>query len=209
VHESQSRLWENMVGRSKGFWHHFYPELQSTFAGTLDDVDVHTFYHAINYVSPSFIRVEADEVTYPLHIMLRFELEQDILSGRLAVKDAPEAWNTKFKSYLGVVPPTDALGVLQDVHWSSGIMGYFPTYSMGTMLAAQLYECALKDHPSIPDEIQSGKFDTLLHWMNTHIHHYGRKYLPAELVKRTTGEALTHSYFMNYLRTKYGEIYAL
>lgn len=209
VHESQSRLWENMVGRSRGFWQHYYPSLQETFDGVLDDVDLETFYRAINYVSPSFIRVEADEVTYPLHIMLRFEIEQDILSGQLTVKEAPAAWNDKFKSYFGAVPPTDTLGLLQDVHWSSGLMGYFATYLLGTLLSAQLYHHARQAHPQIPDEIQHGQFATLLQWMRTHIHQHGRKYLPDELIQKATGEPLSHRYFMDYLRQKYGEIYAL
>lgn len=209
IHESQSRLWENMVGRSRGFWEYFYPPLRETFPGVLDDVSVEQFYRAINYVAPSFIRVEADEVTYPLHIMLRFELEQDVLHGKLAVQDLPEAWNAKFEAYLGITPPDDAQGLLQDIHWSSGIMGYFPTYSIGTLLAAQLYEATLKDHPALPQEIAAGKFDTLLGWMNSHIHAHGRKFMPNELVKRATDESLQHRYFIDYLRRKYGEIYAL
>lgn len=209
VHESQSRLWENIVGRSRGFWKRFYGDLQQTFAGILDDVSVEDFYRAINRVSASYIRVDADEVTYPLHIMLRFELEQDIFNGKLAVKDAPEAWNAKMESYLGIRPRNHAEGVLQDVHWSSGIMGYFPTYAMGTMLSAQLYNAALADHPSIPSEINQGEFSTLLQWMNTHVHAYGRKYMPADLVVKATGQPLQHHAYMNYLRAKFGEIYGL
>lgn len=209
VHESQSRLWENIVGRSRGFWKRFYAELQQTFAGVLDNVSLENFYRAINRVGATYIRVDADEVTYPLHIMLRFELEQDIFNGKLAVKDAPEAWNAKMQDYLGISPRNNAEGVLQDVHWSSGIMGYFPTYAIGTMLSAQLYESALTEHPSIPAEIEQGRFDTLLQWMNTNVHAYGRKYMPADLVKRATGQPLQHHAYMNYLRAKFGEIYGL
>lgn len=209
VHESQSRLWENIVGRSWRFWQHFYPKLQQTFDGVLDDVRVESFYRAINRVAASYIRVEADEVTYPLHIMLRFELEQDIFNGKLAVKDAPAAWNAKMEDYFGICPQDDAEGVLQDVHWSSGIMGYFPTYALGTLLAAQLYESVLQDHPAIPSEIEQGRFNTLLHWMNTHVHVYGRKYMPAELVQRATGQPLQHHAYMRYLRAKFGEIYGI
>ncbi len=209
VHESQSRMWENIVGRSRDFWEHFYPQLQLKFDGTLDDVSLESFYRAINYVQPSLIRVEADEVTYCLHIMLRFELEIDLLTEKLAVKDLPEAWNAKMESYLGIVPPTNREGVLQDVHWSSGILGYFPTYALGTLLSAQLYEAALQAHPNIPFEIAQGKFDTLLQWNREHVHQHGRKYTPAELTKRATGQPLQHDAFMRYLRTKYGEIYEL
>jgi carboxypeptidase Taq len=209
VHESQSRLWENIVGRSRGFWEYFYPQLQATVDGRLDDVDLDTFYRAINYVSPSLIRVEADEVTYCLHIMLRFEIEQDLLNGVIAVKDAPEAWNAKMQAYLGITPPDNRNGVLQDIHWSMGILGYFPTYALGTMLSAQLYERALQDHPHIPAEIKTGKFDTLLGWMNTNIHAHGRKFMPTELIQRATGKPLSHRAFMDYLRGKFSRIYDL
>lgn len=209
VHESQSRLWENIVGRSRGFWEHYYPQLQMAFDGTLDDVSLEDFYRAVNYVQPSLIRVEADEVTYCLHIMVRFELELDLLTQKLAVKDLPAAWNAKMESYLSISPPTDREGVLQDVHWSAGILGYFPTYALGTLLSAQLYEAALQAHPNIPDEISQGKFDTLLKWNREHVHQYGRKYMPAELTLRATGQPLGHQAFMRYLRQKYSEIYEL
>jgi carboxypeptidase Taq len=209
VHESQSRLWENVVARSRGFWEYFYPSLRETFNGVLDDVSLDDFYRAVNKVQPSFIRVEADEVSYCLHIMLRFDLEKDLLTGKLAVKDAPEAWNAKMEKYLGIVPETDTLGILQDVHWSSGILGYFPTYALGTLLSAQLYYRALEDHPEIPDEIRQGKFGTLLTWMNDNIHVHGRKYMPAELIQRATGKPLGHEDYMTYLHGKFGPIYNL
>ena len=207
VHESQSRLWENIVGRSYGFWEVFYGDLQAAYPGVLDDVSLDAFYQAINKVQRSFIRVEADEVTYPLHIMLRFEMEKDLLMGNLAVKDAPAAWNARMEEYLGITPAHDSDGILQDVHWSAGIFGYFSTYALGTLLASQLYEKALSEHSTIPDEIRQGQFDTLLQWMHTHIHVHGRKFMPAELVQRATGESLTYQPFMRYLRTKFGEIY--
>lgn len=209
IHESQSRLWENVIGRSYGFWKVFYGKLQETYAGVLDDVALDDFWRAINKVQPSLIRVEADEVTYPLHIMLRFELEMDIISGNLNLKDAPDAWNAKFEQYLGITPPTDTVGILQDVHWSSGIIGYFPTYALGTLLSTQLYEAALRDHPELPNEIESGKFDTILHWMNTHIHQHGRKFKPADLIRRATGQDLDHKAYMRYLQNKYSQIYSL
>lgn len=207
IHESQSRLWENIVGRSYGFWEVFYGDLQATYPGVLNDVSLDAFYQAINKVQPSFIRVEADEVTYPLHIMLRFEMEKDLLTGQLAVKDAPEAWNARMEEFLGLTPTHDSDGILQDVHWSAGIFGYFPTYALGTLLSSQLYDKALDDHPGIPEEIRLGKFDTLLNWMNTHIHVHGRKFMPDELVRRATGQPLMYQPFMNYLRTKFGAIY--
>ena len=209
VHESQSRLWENVVARSRGFWEYFYGPLQETFKGVLDDVSLDDFYRAVNKVQPSFIRVEADEVSYCLHIMLRFDMEKDLMTGKLAVKDAPEAWNAKMEEYLGIVPETDTLGILQDVHWSSGILGYFPTYALGTLLSAQLYYRALEDHPTIPDEIRQGKFSTLLSWMNDNIHVHGRKYMPAELIQRATSKPLGHQDYMTYLRGKFGPIYNL
>lgn len=209
VHESQSRLWENLVGRGKPFWQHFYPQLQQTFPEQLGGVDLAAFYRAINFVSRSLIRVEADEVTYNLHIMLRFEMENDLLEGKLAFRDAPDAWNARMQQYLGVTPPSDREGILQDVHWSSGLVGYFPTYALGTLLSVQYWDKALADVPSIPDDIAAGNFAPLLDWLRTNIHVHGRKYLPAELTQRVTGEPLQYRSFMRYLRAKYSEIYGL
>lgn len=209
VHESQSRLWENIVGRSKPFWQHFYPLLQKTFPEQLGNVSLDAFYRAINFVSRSLIRVEADEVTYNLHIMLRFEMENDLLEGKLSFKDAPDAWNSKMEQYLGITPPTDREGILQDVHWSSGLIGYFPTYALGTLLSVQYWDKALADMPSIPDDIAQGNFATLLDWLRANIHQHGRKYWPDELTRRVTGEPLQYRSFMRYLRSKYGEIYEL
>ncbi len=210
VHESQSRMWENLVGRSRGFWQYFYPDLQKLFPEQLGAVNLDAFYKAINAVSRSLIRVEADEVTYNLHIMLRFEMENDLLEGKLAVNDAPDYWNAKMDSYLGITPPDNGKhGVLQDVHWSSGLVGYFPTYSLGNFLSVQYWDKALADVPSIPDDIASGNFATLLDWLRANIHVHGRKYWPTELTERVTGEPIQVRSFMRYLKDKYTPIYDL
>lgn len=209
VHESQSRLWENLVGRSREFWSHNFPRLQTFFPDQLAGVDVETFYRAINRVEPSFIRVEADEVTYNLHIMLRFELENEMLEGKVKIADLPEAWNAKMETYLGVVPPHDALGVLQDVHWSGGMLGYFPTYSLGNLISVQFFDKAKTDIPSLPDQIAAGEFDELLNWLRENVHRHGRKYTPVELVKRVTGDGLTATNYITYIRSKFSEIYGL
>ena len=208
VHESQSRMWENFVGRSKPFWTWAYPQLQATFP-QLSGVDLDSFYKAINKVQPSYIRVEADEATYNLHIMLRFELEMALIAGNVSVAELPQAWNDRFEAFFGITPPTDTLGVLQDVHWSSGLFGYFPTYALGNLLAAQYYRKALTDRPSIPDDIANGKFDTLLGWLRENIHRHGRKFTAEELTQRVTGESIDPKYYLKYLNAKYGEIYGL
>ena len=208
IHESQSRLWENLVGRSRGFWKFAYPRLQRAFPRQLADCSVEAFYRAINRVEPSLIRVEADEVTYNLHIMLRYELEAQLVEDNLAVADLPEAWNGKMRDYLGITPPNDALGVLQDVHWSHGLFGYFPTYSLGNLISVQLYDLARKEIPGIPRDIERGRFSPLLGWLRERVHCHGRKFMPAELVRRVTGEALRAEPFVCYLKTKYGEIYS-
>lgn len=208
VHESQSRLWENIVGRSKGFWKWALPHLKHHFPH-MNAVTVDEMFKAINTVSPSFIRVEADEATYNLHIMLRFELENDIFNGRVAIKDLPREWNGRFEQFLGITPPNDALGVLQDVHWSAGLVGYFPTYALGNLLSVQYYEAALKAHPQIPDEIEQGKFDTLLSWLQSHIHQHGRKFTTDELTRRVTGEGMNATPYIGYLQRKYSAVYGL
>lgn len=208
VHESQSRMWENLVGRSKGFWSWALPQLKECFPH-LESVDLNTFYKAINKSEPSFIRVEADEVNYNLHIILRFEIEMDLITGDLAVKDAPDAWNSKFQDFFGITPSDDAQGVLQDVHWSAGIQGYFPTYALGNLLSVQYYNEALKAHPNIPNDISNGKFDTLLTWLNENIHQHGRKFTSDELTNKVTGEGIQSRDYLDYLKTKYGEIYEL
>jgi carboxypeptidase Taq len=209
VHESQSRLWENLVCRSRGFWRHFFPQVKDSFPKTLADTDAESFWRALCKVSPSLIRVEADEVTYNLHVLLRFELENDLLEGRLSVADAPAAWNARMQEYLGLTPPDDARGVLQDIHWSIGIFGYFPTYSIGNLLSVQLWEKAVSDMPAIPDQIARGEFAPLLGWLRENVHRHGRRYLPNELVQRVTGEPLQSGPYLRYLTEKYSELYAL
>jgi carboxypeptidase Taq len=209
IHESQSRMWENIVGRGRPFWQHFYGQLQATFPEALGQVSLDDFYRAINQSKPSLIRVEADEATYNLHIMVRFDLEVAVLNGQLAIKDLPEAWNAKYEEYLGIRPPNNRLGVLQDIHWSMGIMGYFPTYALGNLLSVQFYNLVLQDHPSLPDEMAAGKFDTLLEWMRKHIHQHGRKYSSRELVKRVTGGEMQTAPFLGYIRQKFGQLYDL
>lgn len=209
VHESQSRLWENIVGRSRGFWHFALPKLKETFPGQFDNVDVETFYRAINRMQPSFIRVEADEATYNLHIMLRFELETELLAGKINVADLPEEWNDRFESYLGITPPTDRQGVLQDVHWSAGLVGYFPTYALGNLLSVQYYNQALKENPQIPDEIAQGNCSTLLKWLNEKIYVHGRKFTADELTRRVTGSSIDSGPYIAYLQQKYSDIYGL
>ena len=209
LHESQSRMWENLVGRSRPFWEHYYPRLQQQFPEQLGGVDLERFYRAVNIVRPSLIRVEADEVTYNLHIMLRFELEKALLEGSLRVEALPEAWAGQMQTDLGLTPPSDAAGVLQDIHWAQGSIGYFPTYSLGNIISVQLFEAAQAAHPSLLDEFRAGRFATLLGWMRDHIHRHGRKFLPREILERATGRALTVEPYLGYLRGKFGEIYGL
>jgi carboxypeptidase Taq len=209
VHESQSRMWENLVGRSKSFWTFFYPKLVKRFPGQLANVTLEQFYRGINKVEPSLIRVEADEATYNLHIMLRMELEIAMLEGRLQAGDLPQAWNQKMSEYLGVTPPNDREGVLQDVHWSGGMMGYFPTYALGNLVSAQLWEKIHQDLPGLDDQIRQGKFDDLLGWLRVNVHQHGAKFQPQVLVKRVTGSTIRPEPYMRYLRTKYAEIYNL
>jgi carboxypeptidase Taq len=209
IHESQSRLWENLVGRSREFWSHYLPLLQDVFPDQLTDVSLEGFYRAVNRVEPSFIRVEADEITYNLHIMLRFELENEMLEGEVRIADLPEAWNAKMEAYLGIVPPDDAQGVLQDIHWSGGMLGYFPTYSLGNLISVQFFDQVKADIPSLADQIAAGEFDELLDWLRENVHQYGRKYTPAELVKRVTGNDLTATNYIAYIKAKFSDIYDL
>lgn len=209
VHESQSRLWENIIGRNKDFWIFWLPHLKKYFPTQLEGVNVNTFYKAINKVEPSLIRIEADEITYNLHIFLRFEIEKLMLEHKIKVRDLPELWNSKMKEYLGIFPENDAKGVLQDIHWSHGMIGYFPTYSLGNMLSVLFYNHAVKDIPAIPDEIKEGNFEPLLNWMREKIHKEGAKYTPDELVKRVTGEPIQTEPFLTYIKKKYSDIYDL
>ena len=210
VHESQSRLWENVVARSRPFWQHFYPALQKAFPDQLGRVPLDGFYRAINKVQRSLIRTDADEVTYNLHIMLRFELELKLLEGRLKIKDLPEAWRAGMQSDLGIAAPDDRDGCLQDVHWYGGnIGGSFQSYTIGNILSAQFYAAATKAHPDIPRDIANGTFSTLHGWLTENIYRYGRKLKPNELVKRATGGPMSMAPYLAYLRTKYGAIYRL
>ena len=210
VHESQSRLWENLVGRSLGFWQYWYPRLQAVFPQQLGDVALDTFYRAINKVQTSLIRTDADEVTYNLHVMLRFDLELELLEGRLAIRDLPEAWRSRYQSDLGITPPDDRDGVLQDVHWYAGLIGgCFQGYTLGNILSAQFYAAALKAQPTIPSDITAGSYESLRNWLGENIYQHGRKYLPTELVERVTGQPIQIEPYMQYLRSKYGALYPL
>lgn len=210
VHESQSRLWENVVGRSRGFWEHFYPLLADTFPEHFETVPLETFYRAINKVERSLIRTDADEVTYNLHVMLRFDLELDLLEGRLKVKDLPEAWRARFEADFGLSPPDDRDGCLQDVHWyGGGIGGAFQGYTIGNILSAQLYAAAVQTHPGIPRAMRKGEFGTLHRWLRDRLYQHGRKFLPDEIVRRATGGPMTIEPYIAYLRAKYGELYQL
>jgi carboxypeptidase Taq len=209
VHESQSRLWENLVGRSRTFWSFYYPRLRETFPETLGDTDLETFYRAINEVEPSEIRVEADELTYNLHVLLRFELEVALLDGELSVSELPATWKAKMEEYLGVAPENDAAGALQDVHWSAGLFGYFPTYTIGNVLSAQLFKEATRARPSILDEMGGGEFGTLLGWLRKNIHRHGSRYDPDDLIERAIGRPLETAPYLRYLKYKFGELYRL
>ncbi len=208
THESQSRFYENVIGRSRPFWKHFYPRLQEAFP-QLKGVSLEAFYRALNKSQPSLIRVEADEVTYGLHIMLRFELENAILNGQVRVADLPKEWNGRMEAYLGIVPPNDREGVLQDIHWSQGYIGYFPDYLLGSIFSVQLWEQMQQDIPDVTEQIEAGKFDAILAWNTEHIYRHGMKYTLPELAQRITGRPLTWEPYLHYLRTKYGEIYGL
>ncbi len=210
IHESQSRLWENVVGRSRRFWNCFYPKLQAEFTNQLGTVSVETFYRAINKVEKSLIRTDADEVTYNLHVLLRFDIELDLLEGALTVADLPESWRERFQTDFGIVPPDDRDGVLQDVHWYSGpIGGAFQGYTLGNILGAQFFASALDNHPEIFSEIESGEFGTLRRWLRENIYQHGSKFTASELVQRVTGSSLRIEPYISYLRQKYGELYEL
>lgn len=210
VHESQSRLWENQVGRSRAFWEHYYPQLQAVFPEQLGHVSRDAFYRAINKVHPSLIRTDADEVTYNLHVIIRFELELELLEGTLAVKDLPAAWHERYESYLGVRAPSDVDGVLQDVHWYAGpVGGAFQGYTLGNVMAAAFFEKAQQAHPEIAAEIGQGQFKTLHGWLKDNIYRHGSKFTAPELVARVLGAPLTIDPYIHYLRTKFGALYAL
>ena len=209
MHESQSRLWENLVGRSRPFQDYMFPTLQKTFPEQLGNVDIETFYRAINKVHPSLIRVEADEVTYNLHIMLRFELENEILEDRIDISKMDEIWRERMESYIGVVPEDDSVGVLQDIHWSSAGMYIFPSYALGNIIGAQLFKQAHKDMPDLDGQISRGEFEDLLGWLRTNLYQHGRKFTPNELLQRITGEPVGTGPWINYVKGKFSELYGL
>ena len=209
LHESQSRMWENLVGRSRPFWKFFYPKLQAAFPEQFGSVGMEMFYRAINKVQPSLIRVEADEATYNLHIILRFELEQEIMEGKLALKDLPEAWNARMKEYLGVDVPDDARGVLQDIHWSGGMIGYFPTYSLGNIASCQIWEKALAAMPDLYEQFERGEFMALREWLRENLHRHGRKFTPKETLEKVVNGPIHVGPYIRYLYRKNQEIYGL
>lgn len=209
IHESQSRLWENMIGRSQPFWTHYTPLLRKYHGDKMKDVSAEDVYRAINVVEPSFIRVEADECSYNLHIILRFEIELALIEGRLAVKDVPEAWNARFKELLGLSVPSDAQGCLQDIHWSHGSMGYFPTYALGNLYAAQLLERMEADIPELWAQVSAGNFAALLEWLRVKVHRVGRRRTATQLIEYITGLPPTPDAFLRYLEKKYHALYGV
>ena len=210
IHESQSRLWENLVGRSRDAWHYFLPRLQAAIPGPFDGVDVEAVYRAINKVQPTLIRVEADELTYNLHIILRFELEQEMMAGTIRLEDVPESWNARMKRYLGVDVPDAANGVLQDVHWSLGYLGYFPTYAIGSIVSAQIWERVSATLPDLTAQLRRGEFLPLREWLRQHLHCLGRKFTPKETLERSIGaDGVDVQPYVAYLRRKYGALYGL
>ena len=209
IHESQSRLWENLIGRSLPFWQGYLPVLKKYFPNQLDHVDVQIFHRAINRVEPSLIRVEADECTYNLHIILRYEIERALIEGSMRVADVPAVWNQKMEQYLGVHVKKDSEGCLQDIHWSHGAMGYFPTYTLGNLYAAQLFESIRKAIPDLDSQVREANFEPLLTWLREHVHRHGRRKMAAEIIRDCTGAEPSIEPFMAYLETKYGALYGL
>ncbi|MCG8478236.1 MAG: carboxypeptidase M32 [Spirochaetales bacterium] len=209
IHESQSRMWENMIGRSRHFWNHWLPTVRKLFPAQLSSVGLDDFYRAVNKVEPSFIRVEADEVTYGLHIILRFELEQALIDDDLSVDDLPGAWNEKMHELLGITPPTDAQGVLQDVHWSFGAFGYFPTYALGNLYAAQFFSRMEREIPDLWKQVASGETRPILDWLGEHIHRHGKARSAGRLIRDVCGGDLDPRFFLDYLNEKYGALYGL
>jgi carboxypeptidase Taq len=209
IHESQSRLWENIVGRSRPFWHRFFPMLRDQFPVEMARVTAEDAYAAANDVQPSLIRVEADEVTYNLHVVIRFEIESALIEQKLSVADLPEAWNARYREYLGIDVPSDADGCMQDVHWSEGLIGYFPTYALGNLYSAQLWEKLEKDVPSVWQHVAAGDFSPILGWLRQHVHRVGRRRLGPQIVEDATGRPPDAEPYLRYLEKKYGELYSL
>lgn len=209
IHESQSLFWERMIAQGKPFCTHYFAAIREAFPDHLRNVTIDAFYRALNTCKPSFIRVEADEVTYPLHIILRYEIERGLFDGTMQVDELPQIWNELMQQYLGIIPPSDVLGVLQDSHWGSGAFGYFPSYTLGAMYACQFYKTLLRDQPDTEDQITAGNFAPTKAWLNEKIHRQGRLYAPHELVQRVTGESLNPDHFLSHLQHKYRDIYGL
>ncbi|MBA2484422.1 MAG: carboxypeptidase M32, partial [Nitrosomonas sp.] len=209
IHESQSLFWERMIAQSKSFCAYYFETIQATFPDNLQNMTVDSLYHAINTCQPGFIRVEADELTYPLHIIMRYEIEKGLFDASITVEDLPDVWNDMMMKYLGIKPPTDTLGVLQDSHWSSGAFGYFPSYTLGAIYACQFYQTMTDEIPDVEERIETGNFAPIKAWLNEKIHRQGSLYPPQELVRRVTGEPLNPDYFIDYLKRKYSAIYRL
>jgi carboxypeptidase Taq len=208
IHESQSRFWETRIGQSLPFWKHYLPLLKKTFKGPLEKTSLESFYKGINKVIPSFIRVEADEVTYSLHIILRFELEVELIQGTLSIREVPEAWNAKMQELLGIVPPTNTEGCLQDIHWSMGGFGYFPTYTLGNLYAAQLFEAFEKQNPTWKEKVAQGELLFIRDWLHQNVYQFGRMYSGKELLHRVTQKTFSEGSFIDYLNKKYKVIYS-
>ncbi|MDB4868914.1 MAG: carboxypeptidase [Cohnella sp.] len=209
IHESQSRLWENMVGRGRAFWQHYFPELKKHFPGKLDNVSAEAFYRGVNLVEPGFIRIDADELTYNLHIMIRYEIEKMLFNEGLSARDLPEVWNAKYMEALSIEPPNDSVGVLQDTHWSGGAFGYFPSYSLGNMYGAQIMDVANRKLPALDDQIAAGQLHPLKEWLTEQVYRHGKLLQPAEIIQSVSGQELKSSYLCDYLETKYKDIYHL
>lgn len=207
IHESQSRMYENQIGKSLEFWTFMYPKLQKAFPKPFASIDINDYYRAINHVTPSLIRTESDEVTYNLHIIIRFEIERNLIEGKIEVEDLPKIWNQKYKEYLGIDVPNDAQGVLQDIHWAHGSFGYFPTYSLGNLYCAQFFAAAKKAIPELEEELKKGDTSRLLAWLRLHIHSHGKYYTASQIVQNVTGEPLTSQHFKDYIQNKFSKIY--
>lgn len=209
IHESQSRWWETRIGLSKPFWHYFFPLLKETFKGQLEHVNLDVFYKAINKVQPSFIRIEADELTYPLHVILRFELEKGLIEGSLNVRDIPEVWNAKMEEYLGIIPANNAEGCLQDIHWSMGAFGYFPTYTLGNLYAAHLFEAFSEEYPKWEKEVEAGEFGFIKTWLYEKIYQHGKQFSTQELLLKATNQPFSPNAYLSYLKKKYSSLYKI
>jgi carboxypeptidase Taq len=209
IDESQSRWWETLIGQSYCFWQHFFPRLQEMFPEQFKEVSLEEFYHAINTVKPGFIRIDADEVTYNLHVVVRFEIEKELMEGSIKVKEIPDIWNSKMREYLGICPEYDGQGCLQDIHWSLGYIGYFPTYTLGNLYSVQFFEAFEKSHPSWKEHVSRGALDFIRDWLKENIHKHGRQFTPEELCARITGKPLSQEPYVNYLTKKYNTLYRL